>query len=260
MRRSDFGPAGGGGVSAYDGLILGAGHNGLILAAYLAKAGLRVLLVERRAGVGGGAETFEDPRHPGFLHNTHAFFQRAITTMPWYRDLELERHGLSYVEPRLNVALVTGDGRALCWWTDFERTVESFRGFSVRDAQTLRRWRDEFVPIVHDILTWEGRSPPLPRERRRSLLEASAAGRKLLEAAALSPLEFVHTEFENPTVRPGSCSSTGCAKSICGCAASATISRRFSRARRRRKCREAAARRSRARSKMRCARPAAESR
>ena len=84
MRRSDFGPAGGGGVSAYDGLILGAGHNGLILAAYLAKAGLRVLLVERRAGVGGGAETFEDPRHPGFLHNTHAFFQRAITTMPWY--------------------------------------------------------------------------------------------------------------------------------------------------------------------------------
>ena len=71
------------------------------------------------------------------------------------------------------------------------------------DAQTLRRWRDEFVPIVDDILTWEGRSPPLPRERRRSLLEASAAGRKLLEVAALSPLEFVHTEFENPTVKAG---------------------------------------------------------
>ena len=190
-------------MSTYDGLILGAGHNGLVLAAYLARAGLEVLLVERRPQVGGGAVTLEDPRHPGFLHNTHAFFQRAITTMPWYRDLGLERLGLSYIEPDLNVALITSDGRALCWWTDFDQTVESFGGFSVRDARTLRRWRDEFVPILEDILVWEGRSPPLPEARRRALLERSAAGRKLLEIAALSPLEFVHAEFENPTVKAG---------------------------------------------------------
>ena len=194
---------GGDGVSAYDGLILGAGHNGLVLAAYLAKAGLKVLLIERRREVGGGAVTLEDPRHPGFLHNTHAFFQRAITTMPWYRDLELERFGLSYIEPRLNVALITSDGRALLWWTDFDRTVESFHGFSARDAKTLRRWRDEFVPIIEDILIWEGRSPPLAGSRRRALLERSPAGRRLLDVAALSPLEFVHAEFENPTIKAG---------------------------------------------------------
>ncbi|MFZ0116460.1 MAG: NAD(P)-binding protein, partial [Xanthobacteraceae bacterium] len=106
----------------YDGIILGAGHNGLILQAYLGKAGLKTLTLERKAVAGGGLATLEDPRHPGFLHNTHAFFQRAITTMPWYADLELERHGAQYIEPELNVALITRDNRALEWWTDIERT------------------------------------------------------------------------------------------------------------------------------------------
>src|SRR5213592_1230488 len=124
----------------YDGIILGAGHNGMVLQAYLGKAGLKVLAVERAAVTGGGLSTLEDPRHPGFLHNTYAFFQRAITTMPWYADLDLERHGARYIEPELNVALLTSDGRALEWWTDIARTIASFEGFSRRDAQTLRRW------------------------------------------------------------------------------------------------------------------------
>ena len=123
--------------------------------------------------------------------------------MPWYTDLELERHGAHYIEPELNVALLTSDGRVLEWWTDIERTVESFAGFSKRDANTLRRWQQEFVPIVQNILAPEGRSPPLPAEERRTLLSRSAAGRYLLEVSALSPLEFVHREFENPTVQAG---------------------------------------------------------
>jgi phytoene dehydrogenase-like protein len=187
----------------YDGIILGAGHNGLILQAYLGKAGLKVLALERKDEAGGGLSTLEDPRHPGFLHNTHAFFQRAITTMPWYADLDLSRHGADYIEPELNVALLTGDGRALEWWTDIARTIESFRAFSARDADTLSRWHAEFVPIVRDILAWESRSPPLPPDERRSLLERSAAGRRLLAVSELSPLEFVGAEFEHPTVQAG---------------------------------------------------------
>src|SRR6188474_271868 len=100
-------------TTTYDAIILGAGHNGLILQAYLGKAGLKTLAIDRRPVAGGGLSTLEDPRHPGFLHNTHAFFQRAITAMPWYGDLELERHGARYIEPELNVALLTGDGRRL---------------------------------------------------------------------------------------------------------------------------------------------------
>jgi phytoene dehydrogenase-like protein len=73
----------------YDAIILGAGHNGLILQAYLGKAGLKVLAVDRAPVAGGGLCTLENPRHPGFFHNTHAFFLRAITAMPWYCDLAL---------------------------------------------------------------------------------------------------------------------------------------------------------------------------
>ena len=152
----------------YDGIIIGAGHNGLILQAYLGKAGLKTICIERRPVAGGGLSTVEDPRHPGFLHNTHAFFQRAITTMPWYADLELERHGAHYIEPELNVALLTRDGGALEWWTDIDRTVASFGEFSRRDAETLRRWQHEFVPILRDILIPESRSVPMPPEERRS--------------------------------------------------------------------------------------------
>ena len=187
----------------YDGIIIGAGHNGLILQAYLGKAGLKVVAIERRPVAGGGLSTLEDPRHPGFLHNTHAFFQRAITAMPWYADLELERHGARMIEPELNVALLTSDGRVLEWWTDIGKTIASFASFSRRDAATLRRWHDEFVPIVQSILAPEARSPPLPPEKRRALLARTSAGRQLLEVSALSPLEFVEREFEHPAIKAG---------------------------------------------------------
>jgi len=190
-------------MTDYDGIIIGGGHNGLILQTYLGKAGFKVLTLERRTEIGGGLATQEDPRFPGFLHNTHAFFQRAITAMPWYADLDLERHGAHYIEPELNVLLLTGDDRALAWWTDIERTIASFAEFSPRDAETLRRWHDDFVPIVANILSWESRSPPLPPDERRRLLERSSAGRRLLEVSALSPLEFVQQEFEHPTVQAG---------------------------------------------------------
>ncbi len=188
---------------SWDGIIIGAGHNALVLQAYLGKAGLKVLSIDRRHIAGGGLSTMEDPRRPGFLHNTHAFFQRAITNMPWYADLELERHGARYIEPELNVAMITSGDRSLEWWTDIDRTAASFEKFSKKDAETLKRWQSDFVPIVRDILSWEAKSPPLPAKERRALLEKSAAGRRLLEVSALSPLEFVHREFENPAVKAG---------------------------------------------------------
>jgi phytoene dehydrogenase-like protein len=189
--------------STHDGIILGGGHNALILQAYLCQAGLDVLLLERQHLVGGGLSTLEDPRYPGFYHNTHAFFQRAITSMPWYRDLGLEAHGARYLEPELNVALLTKDGRALEWWTDFAKTVKSFAAFSRKDAATLRRWHDEFVPIVRDLIAPEAFAPPLPPAERRARLARTAGGRRLLEVSADSPYEFVQREFEHPTIRAG---------------------------------------------------------
>ncbi|HSJ95422.1 MAG TPA: NAD(P)-binding protein, partial [Myxococcota bacterium] len=190
-------------MTTCDGIVLGAGHNGLILQAYACRAGLEVIALERRAEAGGGLTTEENPRHPGFLHNTHAFFHRALSEMPWYRDLELARHGARYLEPELNVALILPDGRSLQWWTDLERTAASFARFSERDADTLRRWHDEFGPIVRRVLVPEAAAPPLPPARRRELLERIPDGRRLLEVSALSPLEFVQREFEHPVIRAG---------------------------------------------------------
>jgi phytoene dehydrogenase-like protein len=187
----------------YDGILLGAGHNSLVLQAYLGHAGLKTLCLERAERIGGGLATIEDPRWPGFKHNIHSVFHRAIDQMPWYRELDLARHGARYVEPELNVALILKSGDALCWWTDFERTVESFAAFSARDAARLRRWREDFVPILERILLPESRRPPIAPEERRSILESTPEGRLLLQTSALSPLEFVEREFEHPVVRAG---------------------------------------------------------
>ena len=188
---------------SFDGIILGAGHNALVLQAYLGKAGLRTICLERNATPGGGLTTEEDPRHPGFLHNTHSFFHRAITHMPWYRDLDLERHGARYLEPDLNVAMVQRDGNVLEWWTDFDRTAASFERFSIRDARALRRWRDDFVPVLEKIVGPENCMPPVPAAERRARLAKSREGRLLLETSALSPQEFVLREFEHPVVQGG---------------------------------------------------------
>jgi phytoene dehydrogenase-like protein len=189
--------------AVFDGIILGTGHNALILQAYLSRCGLRTLSVDRAPTPGGGLMTIENPRHAGFRYNTHSFFHRALTAMPWYHDLELEQHGVRYLEPQLNVALIRHDGRALEWWTDIDRTVASCAEFSRRDAETLRHLAEEFQPIVHRILRPEAQSPPLPPELRRQLLERSALGRRLLEISALSPLEFVTRHFESDAVRAG---------------------------------------------------------
>jgi phytoene dehydrogenase-like protein len=187
--------------ATFDGIILGTGHNALVLQAYLARSGLRILSVDRAGIAGGGLCTEQDPQ--GFRHNTHSFFHRAITIMPWYRDLELDWHGARYIEPELNVALILPDGRALEWWTDLDKTVDSFAEFSAADARALRAWSQEFEPVADQILRVEAQSPPLPPDRRRELLQRSVMGRRLLEVSAMSPLEFVEREFNDDVIRAG---------------------------------------------------------
>ena len=167
--------------STYDGIILGTGHNSLILQAYLCRAGLHVVSLERNVIAGGGLRTEEWPVGSRFLHNTHSFYHRGVTQMPWYAELELERHGAHYLEPDLNVAMLLPDGQSLTWWTDFERTADSFTQFSRRDADSLRRWREAFLPIVTQILEPEAQAPPLSPPERQRRLEATAEGRLLLK-------------------------------------------------------------------------------
>jgi phytoene dehydrogenase-like protein len=188
-------------MTAYDGIILGGGHNSLILQAYLGRAGLRTICLEQADHTGGGLSTVPFPPGSDFLHNVHSFYHRGLTSLPWYRDLDLLRLGATYLQPELNVAMLCRDGRSLQWWSDFDRTVTSFAGFSQRDAEALQRWREAFLPIVRSILIPEAQHPPLPPALREQLLGKSAGGRLLLETSRMSPLEFVNREFEHPAVR-----------------------------------------------------------
>ena len=189
--------------TAYDGIILGTGHNALVLQAYLSRCGLRTLSLERWDAPGGGLATIENPRVAGVMHNPHSFYHRALNRMPWYEDLDLVAHGVRYIEPELNVALLTGEGRSLQWWTDFEKTRASFHEWSPADADALVRLVEEFRPIVEHILVPESRSPPLEPSLRRRLLSGSRLGRRLLEVSALSPLEFVTRNFSHDVIRAG---------------------------------------------------------
>ncbi len=91
----------------YDGIIIGSGHNSLVLQASLCKAGLDVLCIERAAR---GIIRMEDPRNPGFLYNTHSFYHRLLSQMPWYKDLE--RNDDEYIEPDFNVDPLLANGES----------------------------------------------------------------------------------------------------------------------------------------------------
>jgi phytoene dehydrogenase-like protein len=188
-------------MAAYDGIVIGAGHNGLIAQAYLARAGLKVISLDAGSVAGGGLTTVEDGNHPGFLHNLHSYFHRGITSMPWFTDLELARYGVEYIDNDLYVSVLQRDGNVIQWWDDFERTFQSFAAIDRDDAERLRYWRDQFIPITRDIIRPEAAAPPVEQAVRRARLEKSVGGRLLLQVGALSPYEFVSQEFRHPAIK-----------------------------------------------------------
>ena len=95
----------------FDVIVIGGGHNGLIAANYLARAGLSVCIFERRLEIGGGLST-EESTVPGFYHNLHSVFHDAAEHMPAMRDLDLKKHGVDYILPPVQVGMILGDGRA----------------------------------------------------------------------------------------------------------------------------------------------------
>src|SRR5437762_8782200 len=116
----------------YDAVIIGGGHNGLVCAAYLAAAGLKVVVLERRGVVGGAAVTEEF--HPGF-RNSVASYTVSLLNPKIIRDLDLTFHGLRIVERRLSNFLPTSDGRYLI--VGGGRTHSEVAKFSPKDAARL---------------------------------------------------------------------------------------------------------------------------
>ncbi len=162
-----------------DVLVIGAGHNGLVCAAYLAAAGLDVSVLERRHVVGGAAvtETF----HPGF-RNSVAAYTVSLLHPKVIADLELPRHGLRIVEREVANFLPTADGRYLL--VADGRTSEEVAKFSRRDAERLEVYGsrlDALADVLRDLAL---QAPPnlaadSRREALRELLRGVSVGRRL---------------------------------------------------------------------------------
>ncbi len=125
------GPVGKPSRSSYDAIVVGGGHNGLVCAAYLARAGRRVLVLERRHLVGGAAVSEE--LHAGFTFSVCSYVV-SLLRPHIIRDLELARHGLQIIP--LDCAFTPlPHGRGLARWSDPERTRREIARFSPHDAE-----------------------------------------------------------------------------------------------------------------------------
>jgi len=185
--------------NTYDGIVIGAGHHGLILGSYLARAGLKVLLVERRLTYGGGLCTREVTL-PGFYHNLHSINHFHISETPWFKDLGLDER-VTYITPRYEFGQAHRDGSALVLGRDLEESIANIARFSKKDANTFREWNMKAEKITRDIFLPERYAEPLSREERENLLGRHALGREFLAVSSRQPLDVVRELFENEHVR-----------------------------------------------------------
>ena len=183
----------------FDGIIIGSGQHGLILGSYLAKAGLKILLVERNLNYGGGLMT-EEVTQPGFYHNLHSINHWDLLGTPWYRDLELSAK-VPYVTPEYEFSQPHSDGTALVFARNLEETIASIARFSKNDAEMFREWNKKAEKITRNIFLPERFSEPLPREEREELLSQTPEGREFLDLVGKQPLETLNELFEDERVK-----------------------------------------------------------
>ena len=163
-----------------DVVVIGAGHNGLVAAAYLAMTGLKVTVLERRAQVGGAAATEEF--HPGF-RNSIAAYTVSLLNPKIIRDLELHRHGLRIVERPLSNFLPLPDGRYLK--VAAGRTKAEVAKFSARDAERLDAYEARLARLTDVLRALALSTPPNVATGQGlvsslgALIDAARAGNRL---------------------------------------------------------------------------------
>ncbi len=157
-------------AQTYDAIVIGAGHNGLVCGTYLAKAGLKVLVLERRDVIGGAAVTEEV--WPGY-HVSVASYVMSLMPPKIIRELELEKFGFE-VLPTDHLFIPFPDGSSFVYWDDVGKTCAQIRKFSKKDAEAY----PDFVAHLGEVIgimrrfMWE--TPPDPASRRWKDLKRTA--------------------------------------------------------------------------------------
>lgn len=193
----------------YDAVIIGAGHNGLVCAFYLAQAGLKVRIVERRDVVGGAAVTEEF--HPGF-RNSVASYTVSLLQPRVIREMKLVEHGYRVIERPISNFLPQEDGGYLKLGGGLERTQAEFRKFSDHDAEALPAYYDALEGVAEVLRDLALKSPPNVGDGLRTLLAGASQGwgisrlgleakRDILDLFTKSATSFLSQWFESEAVK-----------------------------------------------------------
>ena len=189
-------------MTSADIVVAGAGHNSLLTACYLAKAGYRCLVLDARSIPGGGAAT-EELLLPGFGIDTCATGHTMIRVNPALLHDELgliADYGLRYVEPDPVEQVAFPDGEQFTMWLDRERTAEEVARFSREDAAAYRRLLDDYDEVKALFSRWQftpvGYGPSL-----EEMLAEHPRGRIWARRRQLSAVEVVRHEFSSRHVQ-----------------------------------------------------------
>ena len=144
-------------MSRYDAVVIGAGHNGLVCAGYLAKAGMRVLALEQRDRPGGAADTAQIA--PGFRSPVAAHTVGRLRPSV-VRDLGLERYGLRLIEPAARAFVPGAEGRGLTLWGDPARTAAELVPWSRADAEAWPRFDRKVRALGSFLAQLHAETPP----------------------------------------------------------------------------------------------------
>jgi phytoene dehydrogenase-like protein len=186
--------------SDWDVVVIGGGPNGLIAAAYLAKAGLKVAAVERRYEIGGGLAT-EEILFPGYYSNMHSVYHLMVDYMPALKDFDMNRHALQWTKPNAQAGMVFENQQSLLLARMVEDTKDSLTKFSYKDAVSFGKLMRSWRKIVEDILGPGTYVPPMSPLDISIAMQRTKIGRDLLDLVEQSPLEIITDSFEDDRVR-----------------------------------------------------------
>jgi phytoene dehydrogenase-like protein len=184
-------------MADFDAIVIGAGHNGLITAAYLAKAGMRVLVLERREVVGGACVT-EEP-WPGYRINTFAYASGLLRPQI-IQDLALTRYGYQPILCDPQGFAPQPDGRYLAFWVDDAKEQQEIAKFSEKDARVYPQYV-EYWDHVLDVIEPAMMAPPMPIADFFQTLPPGEAEPMLRDLFLKSARDFLDDWFESPELK-----------------------------------------------------------
>lgn len=183
----------------YDAVIIGSGHNGLIVGNYLAMAGLSVCVLEANDMIGGCTTTVECTL-PGFKHDIGSVALGAIQSNPVYANDELgirEKYGFEFIDTKKNGATLYPDGTGVVEDGDLAHELAQIAAYSPEDAQAYGQFIQEKARLLPLISTGMSTCPP-PMGLFVNQLNSTPEGRDLFKSMSMSALQMARQWFKHP--------------------------------------------------------------